>query len=533
VRGQVSGANSRWTLSGIEGQGANESTNVKCRGTANVDDNGFDADLVFDAVDVPLDDTLKFALPPDKQQVWDEFRPQGRVDFTARAIKPVDRAEPAVDVVLRPRATSVSIEPRMFPYRLDQIDGQFSYQHDRLQLQNVVARHDRTVYSAASGMWQTAPDGGWQLALSNVNADRLVPSRDLLVALPPGLQSTIERFQPSGAFGLYNSSFSLSKSQLSAAVTAAWDVNLECQQATIGGAVPLRGITGGVRFMGRSDGRTAVTAGELAIDSLLWKDIQLTNVRGPVWSDSSQLLLGEPACQMQNQPPRRVTADAYGGSVATNVELRHGIPPSYKLDVRVGAANLARFVTERLGGPNDLSGAVSGSLVVTGTGNTTQTLSGSGVMHVVDAHIYRIPPLVSLLSVLKNKTPDTTAFNRCDMKFAVQGENIHFEQLNLLGDAVSLYGYGDAKFNRTLDLVFYTLIGPADLPIPLWRTIAGHVSQQGLQLKVVGTFDNPKVERKALPAVSDMLENIQNELQEGTATMSPNTAARGPRVPAR
>jgi len=32
------------------------------------------------------------------------------------------------------------------------------------------------------------------------------------------------------------------------------------------------------------------------------------------------------------------------------------------------------------------------------------------------------------------------------------------------------------------------------------KTIAGRVSQQGLQLKVVGTFDDPKVERKALPA---------------------------------
>ena len=46
--------------------------------------------------------------------------------------------------------------------------------------------------------------------------------------------------------------------------------------------------------------------------------------------------------------------------------------------------------------------------------------------------------------------------------------------------------------------MFYTLIGPADLPIPLWKTIAGQVSQQGLQLKVVGTWDDPKIEREAV-----------------------------------
>ncbi len=532
VRGLAVANNWRWKLTDIEGQGVNDSTIVKCRGEANPNGDGYDADLTIDASDVPLDDTLKLSLTAAGQQAWDELRPQGRVDFTAHAKKLASQAEPTIEVVLRPRAKTVSIEPRAFPYRLEQIDGQITYRHDHLELQKVVAHHDRTIYSAESGVWQAAPDGSWQVGLSNVNADRLALTRDLLVALPPAMQVTIDRFQPSGTFGLFNSTLTFSKSPQAGAVAAAWDVNLECQQASIQGSMPLRGMTGGIRLVGRCDGRTAVTAGEMAIDSLLWKDTQLTNIHGPLWCDSAQLLLGEPACQLQNQPPRRLTADAYGGSVATNIEMRHGPTPSYKLDLRVGAASLARFANERFGGPTDLSGTVSGTLIVSGSGQTTQTLSGAGEMHVVDAHIYQIPVLVSLLSVLKNKTPDTTAFNRCDMKFAIQGENVHFEQLNLLGDAVSLYGNGDAKFNRTLDLVFYTLIGAADLPIPLWKTIAGHVSQQSWQLKVVGTLDNPKIERKALPAVNDMLDHIQSELQEGAATMSPNAAVR-PRSPAR
>jgi hypothetical protein len=53
------------------------------------------------------------------------------------------------------------------------------------------------------------------------------------------------------------------------------------------------------------------------------------------------------------------------------------------------------------------------------------------------------------------------------------------------------------------------------------------MSKQGLQLKVAGTFDDPKVERKALPAVNDMIQQIQNEFEQGAATMSPSTATRG------
>jgi hypothetical protein len=115
------------------------------------------------------------------------------------------------------------------------------------------------------------------------------------------------------------------------------------------------------------------------------------------------------------------------------------------------------------------------------------------------------------------------------MQFAVQGERVRFQRLNLLGDAVSLYGEGETNFDRELNLVFYTLIGPADLPIPLWKTIAGQVSQQGLQLKVVGSWDNPDVQSEALPAVNEVLQQIQ----AGAATMAPTTAVRDALAPAR
>ena len=262
------------------------------------------------------------------------------------------------------------------------------------------------------------------------------------------MRSIVEKLQPTGSIGLYNGNLNFAKPAQSDKLLAAWDISLECQQASIQGATLIRGINGGVRLIGRSDERVAYRAGELALDSLLWKDVQLTNVRGPFWGDAVHCLMGEPACQQQNQPLRRMTADAYGGSLATNIELEHGTNPSYKLDLHLGGANLARFANERLGGPNDMNGTISGKLVVAGTGSSTQTLRGAGELHVVDANIYELPLLVSMLKVLRNRTPNSTAFNRCDMEFAIQGEHINFRQLNLLGDAVSLYGKGEADFSR-------------------------------------------------------------------------------------
>jgi len=108
---------------------------------------------------------------------------------------------------------------------------------------------------------------------------------------------------------------------------------------------------------------------------------------------------------------------------------------------------------------------------------------------------------------------------------------MYFEQLNLLGDTVSLYGKGESGFDRRLDLVFYTLLEPA-MPIPLWKTIAGQVSQQTLQLNVVGTWDAPEVRPETLPGVNQMLQQIQTEFQDATNSTS-STATRGSAAPPR
>jgi hypothetical protein len=154
-------------------------------------------------------------------------------------------------------------------------------------------------------------------------------------------------------------------------------------------------------------------------------------------------------------------------------------------------------------------------------------------LHVVEGNLYELPVVVSMLKVLRNRAPDTTAFNRCDTKFEIYGEDIVFRQLNFLGDAGSLYGEGKTNFDRKLDLVFYSLIGPADLPIPLYKTILGRVSEQTMAIKVNGTWDVPVIEPTMLPGVNDALQRLQNGLEAGAATMASPSAMRDVIAPRR
>lgn len=524
VRGLVTARNARYTLSDIVGRDRQGSAVVTCQGESEMYDNGLAAALVITGTNVPLDENLKQSLNPQVQQVWTDLRPQGRINFTAHVNQQPGQSKPVVQVDLQPFERSVTVEPVFFPYRFEQVDGRAIVTDGRVELKQLQGKHGRTDFTA-DGLWQAAPGGGWHLQLERVTADRLAFEPDLMRAMLPGVQKVIDRIRPAGNFNVYNSTLQFARRSDTTQVAAAWDVQLACHQAALRGDLPLDNITGGIRVMGTADGTNAVSYGELKIDSLIWNDMQLTNISGPYWSDSNIVHLGSKATEKLGQPPRRINADVFGGTISSDVTVEHTGQPRYNAQIMLGGVDLGRVARERLGGPGDLKGIVSGTMVLNGTGRSTYALTGHGDLDVVDANIYQLPPLVAMLSVLRNRTPNTTAFDRCKMVFDLRGEHIHFTKLDLLGDAVSLYGRGETNFDRRLNLVFYTLVGPADLPIPLWKTVAGHLSEQGLQLKVDGTWDNPQIHREAFPAVSQMLEQIGAEAGAGASAVTPPASA--------
>ncbi len=521
VRGFVTAHNGHFKLSDIVGRDRQGSAVVNCFGESHASSDGLALQLTIHGTGVPLDENLKHSVSPAVQQVWDELRPLGRVNFTARVDCQVGQEKPTTRVSIQPFENTVSIEPTFFPYRLEQVSGQAIVTDGRVDLQQLYGIHGRTNFSAQVGVWQADAGGGWQLFIQGLNADRLAFEPDFLRAVPLAVQKVIDRIRPTGNFNVNNSQLLFVRRPDSHQIAAKWDIRLAGHQSALRGDLPLENLSGNIRVQGDCDGPNCRTYGELAIDSLIWNDIQFTNIHGPFWSDSSVCHFGKVATEKLGQSPRRLNADVFGGTIASDVLLEHTGQPRYNAEISIGGVDLSRVVRERMGGPSDLTGKVSGKLSLRGTGRSTYALSGQGDLHVVDANIYQLPPLVAMLSVLRNRTPDTTAFNRCDMEFDIRGEHIHFKKLDLLGDAVSLYGRGETNFDRRLNLVFYTLVGPADLPIPLWKTVAGHLSEQGFQLKVDGTWDNPQIHREAFPAVSKMLE----QAGQGASAVAPPAAA--------
>lgn len=465
---------------------------------------------------VPLDETLRAALPNPAQQAWEEVRPRGRVDFTADVRARGDE-EPRIELVAAPHRRDLAIEPKSFPYRMENIDGRFTFADNRLTFTKARANHGRTQIEGA-GAWTRTPQGGWRLEVNSLAVDRLDADHDFRLAAPIGLRRVIGRVDPEGSFSVNNGRITLVKPSDTEAISAEWDMEFDFHQADLNGGLQIEDATGAVRLAGRSQQGKTVCIGELQVDALFWNGLQLTNVRGPIWCDDQLCLLGADAAvrQQGNRPdaqPRSVTCQAYGGVASLNAQVLFGRQPRYGAAVSFEGVNLERFTKEYGHATTPLAGKLAGSLELRGLGATVYGLGGGGELHVTEADFGELPILVALFKALRGQAPDKTAFDRCDARFRMQGEHVSFDQLNLYGNAVSLEGTGEARLDKTLDLTFHSILARNEFNAPMLRALVGQASQQLLTIRVGGTVNDPLVRRETLPLVGNVLRQFQQQQQ--------------------
>jgi hypothetical protein len=98
---------------------------------------------------------------------------------------------------------------------------------------------------------------------------------------------------------------------------------------------------------------------------------------------------------------------------------------------------------------------------------------------------------------------------------------MYLDQLDFLGDAVSLYGQGTMDFNQELKLLFHGVVGRNDSPIPFVKNLVNRAGEQFMQMYVDGTISNPQVHTQALPGINQLIQQIQTELDTTTPAPTP------------
>jgi hypothetical protein len=531
IRGKLSMTDDRWSFTELEG--CNDSGWVLCSGRWEpVPTGGTVLALDFHAMDVPLEDELRNALKPEMQRVWNSLCPRGTIDQLQIAVQFASQSQQlSVDVraLKRPPAQnvdgrSITVKPTWLPYQWDDVFGSAHYRNGVVYLQSVQATHNDTRLEF-SGQIETPPQGPWRLRLSPLCVDRIDPTREFLMALPPRLGHAVSRLNVSGLVSLRGSVDVLGDGQGGALPSASWKLDVDLEDGVIDCGARFEHLHGGLVSEGQYNGNTLFSSGELRLDSLMYRGVQLTHVGGPVHMEDANLLFGERIPESRRHgPPRPVTAAVWGGTLAGSGTVELGEPSSFELDVSLTEGDLAVISQEATVHKRQISGRAFANVRLNGSSEGTHTLRGRGRALLREADLYELPVMVALLKLLTITTPDRTAFTSSDVDFRVEADRVYFDRIDFDGDAISLDGRGEMSFDRQLHLTFGTIVGRDDYYATLLRPILKEAGRRLMVIEVNGSVDSPQVTREFVPQLSERFQ----QLFPGASTREPPQTSRLP-----
>lgn len=182
------------TLTIDHAEGSNGSTRVRASGRVDVAGDPAAAPLAIhvEADDLDLDDRLKQKTPAAFLELWDVFKPQGRVDLKADLSR---EAGGPVAASASVRLKDVSALYRHFRYPLKNLTGTLDLRGPRLtvDVRGPIGDRPARLHGAVD---DPGPDAVVDL---QVDAESLPIDAAFLDALPPDVRRWVDRFKPAGA----------------------------------------------------------------------------------------------------------------------------------------------------------------------------------------------------------------------------------------------------------------------------------------------------------------------------------------------
>ena len=521
VQGHLQMINDAWEFRELRGH--NDSAKVTCEGRWTPGQTGGTLRLNFDVTDLPLEEEVRLALPAKPRTLWKQLSPRGRLDHLSATFQyssQTRESDVSVNIEQAPSpegvaTQGVSIHPLAFPYRIDDVTGLAQFVKGQVQFQRLRGKHGPTHVVIGKGNATTQANGDWQLRLEKFSADHVNIDHDILAAVPSRLNKQLIEMRVKGPLNLQGALAFYGNESKPREVRSAWNLAVDADNASLFFGVGLDNLTGTVRLKGSCDPNHFYSQGFLEIDSLVVQDVHITQIRGPLWFDDERALIGSWA-----QPDdakdlgQRLSAQVFGGEILCDGQASFDEQRQFqlRLDLKNGKTpDLLDRISPR---SPPIRGRTSASLDLSGNPHGRHTFRGGGTIQLRDANLYELPFILTLLRTLRSGSVDRTAFDQSDIKFRIHGEHTYFDQLDLIGDGITLKGVGEMTGRQELNLDFYTILGQQKSYLGAILPALGLASSQFLQIHVTGFIYNPVMTREVLPGLNDTLENLFPEFAE-------------------
>jgi hypothetical protein len=457
---------------------------------------------------IQLDDRLREALRPMKEmyKTWETFNPTGELYFTASVNRP---SADLNELVVHVDARGATAKPAFFPYRIQDISGQFRFAKMQLEISKLRAKHEQAMIALDNGTVDLNPRGGYYAKLLDLQVQGLRFDDEFVQALPDKLRVVAKAMRMQDPLRLKTQVIIAQPPETGKPPDIYWDGNVWMFGAKVTTGFEFSNVWGELACRGRYDGRQIIgVEGNLLLDQATLFELPFKKVHAKfeIRKDSPELLLVG------------LRAPIFGGDVTGQIRVDLISALRYEMNLTASQINLAEFGKHNLGPKSQISGTANARLYLTGLGTGIDTLEGNGAIDIPRGHLYNLPFLLDLLKFLGLHWPDRTAFEEFHAVVGIQGSKVNVQKVDLLGSAVSLSGKGEFELtSKEIKLDIYPMWGRIEqlLP-PVVRPFPTTFSKNLLTVEVRGKVtSNPKDLRfnmKPMPVIVDPLLLLRDRM---------------------
>ena len=216
--------------------------------------------VVIEGDDLPVDaDDFKNALAPTQsperaalRTAWEALSVGGRMGFQAVVDQSLSQPK---DIDVSVAVHGCSLQPRFFPYLLDQFSGAVRYTHDQVFLSDLRRGTAPVVLSLDAGRVVMKPGGGFQARLDGIRGAPLAPDADFLAALPDPLRAGLAGLHLRGPLTATADLVVDSPAEVGGPVVLWWDGTADLHDAALRLGVDVTGVEGQAACCGLYNGR--------------------------------------------------------------------------------------------------------------------------------------------------------------------------------------------------------------------------------------------------------------------------------------
>lgn len=457
------------------------------------------ASVNLSARHVPLDDTFWQSLPSSFHDTARHFAPEGSVDITLDYRVGKDGVESFRTQIT---AKGIDVTYDAFPLPLEDLTGDIVITPDRVELVGLSARHGPATL-AVTGKVDYGAAG--TTASFQLSADGMTCSAPLRQALPHAVRQLWDQVNPRGSFDLRVAELRLATDADSDAASWSVDGDARFDNVQLDAVLELRDLSGKLNFHGESAATSGTTLWrtQLALDAARINNIAASEVTAELIYDQTAELFAV----------RNIRGRTYGGEITATITAsltEEGRP--YDAVCRLTNVDLRSLVEDRPRRNETTPAKIEGLLhvfaAIQGRLDDPQQRRGWGRVRVDQAQLYELPLLLGVLNVINLTIPEEGAFQDCRFGFAIRGDRMFLNDIELDGSALTLRGSGEMNIETTeLDLDLDVYSPRKAVKIPLLTALLEGAAQELAAVKVTGPAADPRITTRPLRGIRRLFES--------------------------